>query len=137
MRRSLIDYAFLLLFILSLSGCINAPSADEAAIAEKRREEEAQTAAAQPAPAEVARYSGPIQFVDVTGQAGINFKHTSGAAGKKYLPETMGAGCAFLDFDNDGWQDILLVNSTRWPGDGGQKSYPALYRNNRDGSFAD
>ncbi len=127
----------MLLFVLSLSGCINAPSADEAAIAEKRREEEAQAAAAAPPPAEVARYSGPIQFVDVTGEAGIKFKHTSGAAGKKYLPETMGAGCAFLDFDNDGWQDILLVNSMNWPEQRGQKSYPALYRNNRDGSFTD
>lgn len=138
MRRSLINYTFLLLFVSSLSGCISAPSADEAAIAEKRRAEEAQAAAAAaPAPAEVARYSGPIQFADVTEQAGINFKHNSGAAGKKYLPETMGAGCAFLDFDNDGWQDILLVNSMSWPEQRGQKSYPALYRNNRNGSFTD
>ena len=73
----------------------------------------------------------------MTAQAGIRFKHNSGAFGKKYLPETMGSGCAWLDFDNDGWQDMLLVNSTSWPERKGAKSYPALYRNNRDGTFAD
>ncbi|HVF89505.1 MAG TPA: CRTAC1 family protein [Blastocatellia bacterium] len=85
----------------------------------------------------MARYSGPVQFSDVTAAAGITFKHNSGAFGKKYLPETMGAGCAFLDFDNDGWQDILLVNSKNWPERQGSKSYPSLYRNNRNGTFAD
>src|ERR1700752_3671530 len=57
------------------------------------------------------RPAGPIESTDVTAQAGIHFKHNSGAFGKKYLPETLGTGCAFLDYDNDGWQDILLVNS--------------------------
>ena len=57
-----------------------------------------------------------IQFTDVTAAAGIRFKHDNGAFGKKYLPETMGSGCAFLDVDGDGWQDILLVQSTSWPG---------------------
>src|SRR5262249_11827275 len=56
----------------------------------------------------------PPTFEDVTAAAGIRFKHTSGATGKKYLPETMGSGCAFLDYDNDGRQDILLVNSMEW-----------------------
>jgi enediyne biosynthesis protein E4 len=78
-----------------------------------------------------------IVFTDVTAAAGIRFKHTSGAFGKKYLPETTGAGCAFLDFDNDGWQDIFLVNSMEWPGHVTQQSYPALYRNNHDGTFTD
>src|ERR1700722_18755740 len=55
------------------------------------------------------RPSGPIQFTDVTAQAGISFKHNSGAFGKKYLPETMGSGACFIDYDNDGWQDILIV----------------------------
>jgi hypothetical protein len=59
---------------------------------------------------EPSRPSGPIAFTDVTAQAGIRFKHNSGAFGKKYLPETMGSGVCFLDYDNDGWQDILLVN---------------------------
>jgi hypothetical protein len=62
------------------------------------------------------RPSGPIEFTDVTAQAGIHFKHNNGAFGKKYLPETMGSGACFLDYDNDGWQDILLVNSMDWPG---------------------
>ena len=76
-------------------------------------------------------------FADVTASAGIRFRHNSGAFGKKYLPETMGSGCAFLDFDGDGWQDILLINSKNWPGRSGSPSYPALYRNNRNGTFTD
>ena len=83
------------------------------------------------------RPSGAIQFVDVTVQAGISFKHNSGAFGKKYLPETMGSGACFIDYDNDGWQDILLVNSMDWPDHQTHKSYPALYHNNKDGTFTD
>jgi hypothetical protein len=48
--------------------------------------------------------------------AGVRFVHENGASGRKYLPETMGSGGAFLDADGDGWQDILLVNSSSWPG---------------------
>src|SRR5690242_6397268 len=47
-----------------------------------------------------------IQFKDVTAAAHINFTHTSGATGKKFLPETIGAGAALLDYDNDGWPDV-------------------------------
>ena len=83
------------------------------------------------------RPSGPIEFTDITGQAGIRFKHNSGAFGKKYLPETMGSGVCFIDYDNDGWQDILLVNSMDWPGHASSKSFPALYHNNHDGTFTD
>ncbi len=83
------------------------------------------------------RPSGPIEFTDITAQAGIHFKHNSGAFGKKYLPETMGSGVCFLDYDNDGWQDILFVNSMDWPGHKSGKSFPALYHNNRDGTFTD
>lgn len=79
----------------------------------------------------------PVTFVDVTEQAGIRFRHNSGAFGQKYLPETMGSGAAFLDADADGWQDIFLVNATNWPGRTGPASFPALYRNNRNGTFAD
>jgi hypothetical protein len=56
-----------------------------------------------------ARPSGPIEFTDVAAQAGIHFKHNTGAFGKKYLPETMGSGVCFLDYDKHGWQDILFV----------------------------
>jgi hypothetical protein len=91
---------------------------------------------AAPAP-QTSRPSGPVQFVDVTSQAGIHFKYNSGAFGKKYLPETMGPGVCAIDFDNDGWQDILLVNSMDWPGHKAGKSFPALYHNNKNGTFTD
>jgi len=90
-----------------------------------------------PAENKLLRPSGPISFTDVTAQAGIRFKHNSGAFGKKYLPETMGSGVCFLDYDNDGWQDILFINSMDWPGHKSGKSFPALYHNNQDGSFTD
>jgi len=83
------------------------------------------------------RPSGPIRFTDITAQAGIRFKHNSGAFGQKYLPETMGSGVCVLDYDNDGWQDILLVNSTDWPGHGSGNSHSALYHNERNGTFKD
>lgn len=77
-----------------------------------------------------------VTFTDVTRTAGVAFRHVSGAFGKKYLPETMGAGCAFVDLDNDGWQDIVLVNSTTWPGQpASAAALPGLYRNNRNGTF--
>lgn len=75
-------------------------------------------------------------FTDVTRRAGIQFVHNNGAAGKKWLPETLGSGCAFFDADGDGWPDILLINSRSWrprP----VKSLHRLYRNNRDGTFTD
>ena len=83
------------------------------------------------------RPSGPIQFTDVTSQAGIHFKYNSGAFGKKYLPETMGPGVCVVDYDNDGWPDILFVNSMDWPGHKTGNAYPALYRNNKNGTFTD
>ena len=95
------------------------------------------SAPSQSPAAAIVRASGPIRFADVTAQAGIHFKHNSGAFGKKYLPETMGSGACFIDYDNDGYQDILLVNSMDWPGHASHKSYPALYHNNHDGTFSD
>jgi enediyne biosynthesis protein E4 len=82
--------------------------------------------------------SGPgFRLVDVTTSGGIHFHHNSGADGGKLLPETLGSGCAFLDYDRDGWQDILLINGMDWPGHRRQTSTLRLYRNNRDGTFAD
>ena len=81
--------------------------------------------------------AGFVTFTDVTKAAGITFRHTSGAAGKKFLPETMGSGAAFLDMDNDGWQDILFVNSRSWLPQPGAPTLPALYRNKGDGTFTD
>jgi hypothetical protein len=78
-----------------------------------------------------------VTFTDVTARAGVKFVHTTGAFGKKFLPETLGSGCAFVDVDGDGWQDLLLINSANWPGRTATKVYPALYRNNHDGTFTD
>jgi len=78
-----------------------------------------------------------ITFQDVTQKAGINFVHNNGAFGKKYLPETMGPGVAFIDYDNDGWPDIFLVNGMDWPGHASKHSTPKLYHNNHDGTFTD
>ncbi|HZQ53879.1 MAG TPA: CRTAC1 family protein [Bryobacteraceae bacterium] len=77
-----------------------------------------------------------IRFADVTQKAGIHFLHHSGATGKKYLPETLGAGCAFVDLDGDGWPDILFINGKDFS-NRGQRTFPALYRNNRNGTFTD
>ncbi len=78
-----------------------------------------------------------IQFRDVTQLAGIHFAHNNGAFGKKFLPETMGPGVAFIDYDNDGWPDIFLVNGMDWPGHVQKHSTPKLYHNNQDGTFTD
>jgi hypothetical protein len=78
-----------------------------------------------------------ITFRDITQRAGIHFVHNNGAFGKKYLPETMGPGVAFIDYDNDGWPDIFLVNDTDWPGRPLKHSTPKLYHNNHDGTFSD
>src|SRR5262249_37705020 len=119
-----------LVFCLLLAGCKQAAQVGPAANAPTE-----QAAAASPSPSPTPpRPSGPIEYTDVTNEAGIRFKHNSGAFGKKYLPETIGAGAAFLDYDNDGWQDILLVNSMDWPENKKRKSFPALYHNNKDGT---
>jgi enediyne biosynthesis protein E4 len=78
-----------------------------------------------------------FRFADVTQHAGIQFQHNSGAYGGKLLPETLGSGCAFLDYDADGWQDILLINGMDWPGHKRQRSTLRLYKNNRNGTFTD
>ncbi len=76
-------------------------------------------------------------LTDVTAQSGIAFHHNSGAFGSKYLPETMGPGCAFFDYDSDGWLDILVINGMDWPGHKQHRSTMRLYHNNRNGTFTD
>src|SRR5262245_698724 len=79
-------------------------------------------------------------LTDVTAAAGIQFRHNNGGYGGKLLPETLGSGCAFIDYDADGWPDILLVNGMDWPGhrrDDRPRATLKLYRNNRNGTFTD
>lgn len=80
-----------------------------------------------------------ISFTDITIPAGIDFVHENGARGAKLLPETMGSGCVFFDFDRDGDQDLLLVNSQTWDEFNGKvstpTSFPGLYENDGTGQF--
>jgi enediyne biosynthesis protein E4 len=122
----------LLCFVFLICACKNAPPVDPSTTQAVATE----TPGPSPSPTPP-RPSGEIEFIDVTAEAGIRFKHNSGAFGKKYLPETIGSGAAFLDYDNDGWQDILLVNSMDWPENKKRRSFPALYHNNKDGTFTD
>jgi enediyne biosynthesis protein E4 len=106
-------------------------------------------AGCSPKPAEAPRATAPpassspppapanaVTFTEVAGALGIDFVHNNGAAGKKNMPETVGSGVAFLDYDNDGWQDLLLVNSMSWPGDKLRRSTYRLYRNEQ-GAYKD
>jgi hypothetical protein len=94
---------------------------------------------APPAVGRWARAEGGIVFADVpAAQSGITWIHENGMSPERYLPETCGSGCAFLDFDNDGWMDLYFVNSG--PADFYTPARPlrnALYKNNRDGTFTD
>ncbi|HET9219931.1 MAG TPA: VCBS repeat-containing protein, partial [Terriglobia bacterium] len=77
-----------------------------------------------------------IQYVDVTKAAGLTYRHNSGATGKKYMPETLGPGVAFVDYNGDGWQDLFFTNGKDWPGQRGRTSTLELYRNNQNGTFS-
>jgi enediyne biosynthesis protein E4 len=79
-----------------------------------------------------------IHFTDITAKSGIKFTHNNGAFGRKWLPETMGSGCAFIDYDNDGYPDILLINGEDFPGHQHLgATTPKLYHNNGNGTFTD
>jgi len=103
-------------------------------------------------PAQITKIAGPTpaarstseipvsRFTDVTKASGVTFVHNNGAYGEKLLPETMGGGVAFLDFDNDGHQDLLFVNSSDWPwhvSNGKNPTTMALYHNDGHGHFTD
>jgi len=84
--------------------------------------------------------SGPVIFQDVTKQAGLSgWRHKMGVPEKKFIVETNGSGVALLDFDNDGWLDIYLVNGSTFAALDGKEAPPkaALFRNNHDGTFTD
>lgn len=91
----------------------------------------------QPARTTATRPAATVMFTDVTTASGVTFRHTNGAFGRKYLPETMGSGVAVLDVDGDGLQDLFFVNGKSWPGRSGARSLPALYRNAGSGRFVD
>ncbi len=80
---------------------------------------------------------GPIRLVDATASAGIDFVHAHCGTGKRYMPETMGSGAAWFDYDGDGWSDLYLVNGAPTPGYTGRTPADALYRNQGDGTFGD
>ena len=90
-----------------------------------------------PRPALVGAIAPTLPFTDITASAGIDFAHHNGAYGERLLPETMGGGVAFFDYDNDGRQDLLLVNGTAWPGRPQVDAQSRLYRNRGDGRFDD
>src|SRR6185312_10308670 len=116
MARRRAEVGFCLLILIACGGCRQktaAPVGETALPAASAKV--AQSPASTAAEPVEQRPSGPIQFTDITAQAGIHFTHNSGAFGKKYLPETMGSGVCFIDYDRDGLQDIFLVNSMDWP----------------------
>jgi hypothetical protein len=117
-----------LLILLELCGCGNPPPPPNVPkpVAPSRPVET--SAAALPS----------VKFVEITEDSGIRFVHFNGALGEKLLPETMGAGVAFFDYDADGDQDLLFVNSSYWPNHA-VKPPPtqALYRNDGKGHFQD
>jgi len=76
-----------------------------------------------------------LRFTDITATSGIEFVHENGAVGEKWMPETMGSGCALFDYDGDGDLDAFLVNGKRWDGQGDARS--KLYANNGTGAFVD
>ena len=85
--------------------------------------------------------SGPptIRFTDVTAESGIDFVHQTGAFGEKWMPESLASGCVIFDYDNDGWQDVLFLNGTFWPGHSmeGEVPTPCLFRNRGGMRFED
>ena len=82
--------------------------------------------------------SGEVLFRDAASQAGIHFRHINGATPEKYMPETMGSGCLFFDYNDDGWIDIFLVNGGSLVNSKlAASSHSALYRNNGDGTFSE
>ena len=81
---------------------------------------------------------GEVVFRDAASQAGIHFRHINGATPEKYMPETMGSGCLFFDYNDDGWIDIFLVNGGSLVNSKlAASSHSALYRNNGDGTFSE
>jgi hypothetical protein len=79
----------------------------------------------------------PVTFTDVAAAAGLRFTHDRGATPEHHLAETMGSGLAWLDYDNDGWMDLYVVQSGPFPPRGSPRAQDRLYRNNGNGTFTD
>jgi hypothetical protein len=124
-RRGFLRRFVATIALLAAAGCTRRPAVSP------------RTEALQVLPPGVARPGGKPVFVDATEAAGLHFVHNSGSFGKKYLPETMGSGVCVLDYDGDGWPDLLFVNSADWPEHHIRTTPPSLYRNNHDGTFSD
>jgi len=101
---------------------------------------------------EYAADAAAVQFTEATKQAKLTFTHQNGAAGQKYYPEAFGSGVCVIDYDRDGWPDLFFVNGRAWTSaeqsvaktrppkqspPASQASFPALYRNNHDGTWTD
>ena len=84
--------------------------------------------------------NGPVLFDDISGKSGLaRWHHVMGTPAKTYILETLGSGVALLDYDNDGWLDIYLVNGSTYDAESGKAQPPhaALFHNNHDGTFTD
>ncbi len=115
---------------LAFTGCVERPDPPPSG-------DPAETAVALPA-ATAGGIAQPIRFEDATAEAGIVFKHVNGATGRKFMPETLGAGVCVFDYDGDGLQDIYFVQSGRLPGfEPAGALGPALFRNLGHGRFQD
>jgi len=130
-RRSLLVIALLLVASALIYQFTRQPE-QPPAVTEARIEAPSavtETAAAQPP---------MVHFTDISEDAGIHFNHVNGAYGERLMPETIGSGAAFLDYDNDGDQDLFLVNFRHWPDHPGDNTpTQALYRNDGSGHFED
>jgi hypothetical protein len=132
LRLSLVAILFLVGTISGIVYVVNLPPQKPEVVETKTRPAQKRTAPEVALPA--------VTFTDITEAAGIKFQHVTGAYGEKLLPETMGSGTAFFDYDNDGDQDLLLINSSQWPwkkDDTTAPATPALYQNDGQGRFTD
>lgn len=132
LKNSLMVIAILVAFVVAVLLWINRSP-------EKVVVEEAELVEAQPTVDSVTVEPPAVTFTRITEAAGIGFVHANGAYGERLLPETMGGGVAFFDYDNDGDQDLLLINSGDWPwrrtGNGAEST--RLYENDGSGQFRD
>lgn len=136
MRASAAATTCLLATALVTGACDRGPAAPGAPTGADAARPATQDAAGAPSEGAPGLPAIPVTFTDVTQAAGIRFTHTSGRTGRKYLPETLGAGVAFTDLDGDGWSDLVFVNGRSWS-PGGRRTTAAFYRNDTRGGFVD